>query len=385
MKHILPIFLLLLLLNGCKEKTHQTKPKNDAITVDVITITNKPIPLWVRYTGRAKAFNKQEIVSRVSGILQKRYVKDGEYVKKGQKLFLIQQDEYIAALEAAKAKLAEDKAALKLALANVTRYAPLVKEGLAPRATLEQYEAEAARLKAMIAGDKARIKEAKLKLNYTLIKAPVSGKVSARRVDVGNMIDAKSSEVLTTIVAIDPIYVYFSPSQQDFLMFQKLATQKKPYAFVELQTPFGTKRFNGFVDFSDNVVDPQTSTISMRATINNPKHELLPGSFVYVNIFITDTIPFVMIPPYAIMNDQLGKYVYIVDRNNEVKRVDIQTDYATKHYVNVTKGLSGGEKLIVSSLMKVKPGDKVKTEDVTKQEGIDAILQKNHLLPKKER
>ncbi len=346
-------------------------------------LEHKPIPLWVKYTGRTKASNKQQVVSRVSGILEKRFVKDGQFVKKGQKLFQIQQDEYIAALQAAKAKLDEDKAALKLAQANVERYAPLVKDGLAPRATLESYQAQVAKLKAAIEGDKAKIKEAQLNLDYTIIRAPTNGKISARRVDVGNMIDASSSQVLTTIVKIDPLYAYFSPSQQDVMMFQNIATNKKPYAFVELQTPFGNKRYNGYVDFSDNVVDPLTSTISMRATIKNPQHELLPGSFVYVNIFLTDTIKFTMIPPYVILRDQLGKYVYVVDENNKVKRVDIKTGYRTKYYTSVTKGLKAGEKLIVSSLMKVTPGDTVETVDVTDKEGIDAILKNTILSHKK--
>jgi RND family efflux transporter MFP subunit len=369
---------------GCSDDaTTQQAVKPPVRDVSVIVVEKKPLPLWVKFTGRTRASNKQDIVSRVSGILEKRYVKDGEFVQKGQKLFKIQQDEYKASLQAAEAKLAEDEAALALAKANVKRYKPLVEEGLAPRATLEQYQAQEAKLLATIEGDKAKIKEAKLNLDYTIITAPTSGKISARRVDVGNLIDAKSSQILTTIVKIDPIYAYFSPSQNDVMMFYKLVKEKKPYAFVEQESPFGIKRFNGFVDFSDNVVDPLTSTISMRATINNPKFELMPGSFVYVNIFLTDAIAFMMIPPHVILNDQLGKYLYIVDENNKVKRVNIQTGYRTKYYASVTKGLKDGDKVIVSSLMKIKEGMEVNPQDVTAKEGVDAILKKHKLIPQK--
>jgi RND family efflux transporter MFP subunit len=380
----IPFLVSLFLFFGCGDDVTQQNPtKPKPLAVDVIVVEKKPIPLWVKFTGRTRASNKQDIVSRVSGILEKRYIKDGEYVQKGQKLFKIQQDEYIASLQAAQAKLAEDTAALALAKANVNRYKPLVEEGLAPRATLEQYQAQEAKLLATIEGDKAQIKEAKLNLDYTIIKAPTSGKVSARRVDVGNLIDAKSSQILTTIVKIDPIYAYFSPSQNDVMMFNKLVKEKKPYAFVEQESPFGIKRFNGFVDFSDNVVDPLTSTITMRATIKNPKFELMPGSFVYVNIFLTDTIPFLMIPPYVILNDQLGKYLYIVDKNNKVKRVNIQTGYRTKYYASVKEGLHNGDRVIVSSLMKIKEGMEVIPQDVTAKEGVDAILQQHKLIPKK--
>ena len=378
------IFIFLIFVSGCqKDANEETKQiKQEPLKVNVITVYDKKMPLWVRYTGRTKASNKQDIVSRVSGILEKRYVKDGQFVKKNQKLFLIQQDEYKAALDAAKAKLAEDIAALKLAQANVDRYLPLVKEGLAPRATLESYQAQVAKLRASISGDKASIKEAKLNLSYTVIKAPISGKISARRVDVGNVINANSLEILTTIVKINPIYAYFSPSQKDVMMFYKLAMQKKPYAFVEVDSPFGMKRYNGYVDFSDNVVDPLTSTITMRAVINNPRNELLPGTFVYVNIFLTNKMKFLMIPPYVILNDQLGKYLYVVDENNIVQRRDIKTGYRTKYYVSVTKGLKDKDKVIVSSLLKIKRGMKVIPNDVTKDEGIDAVLKKNNLIPK---
>jgi len=378
---LIPLILTFYGCNDSKEKTATVEEK--IFDVNIITLQKKPVPLWVRYTGRTKASNKQEVVSRVSGILEERYFKDGEFVKKGQKLFKIQQDEYIAALNAAKAVLQEDQAALQLAQANVNRYAPLVKDGLAPRATLESYQAQRAKLKASILGDKAKIKEAELNLSYTIIKAPTCGKVSARRVDVGNLVNANSSEVLTTIVKTNPIYAYFSPSQNDVMMFNKIATSMKPYAFVELNTPFGAKRFNGFVDFSDNVVDPLTSTITMRATIKNPKNELLPGSFVYVNIFVTDKIPFIMIPPYVIMQDQLGKYIYIVDKNNKVKRVDITTGYRTKYYASVKSGLKDGDRVIISSLLKIRPGNSVKAIDMTEKEGVDAILKKYNLIPEK--
>jgi len=378
------IFLIpLLIFNGCSEdkKQQDTTKKIVPLKVQTITVQKKPIPLWTRYTGRTKASNKQEVISRVSGILEKRYIKDGEYVKSGQKLFKIQQDEYIALLQVKTAKLQEDEASLKLADINVARYTPLAEEGLAPRATLESYQAESAKLKALIEGDKADIKKAKLNLSYTIIKAPISGKVSARRVDVGNMVDAKSSQVLTTIVKTDPIYAYFSPSQIDVMMFDKLSTEKKPYSFVEIETPFGVNRYDGFVDFSDNVVDPLTSTITMRATINNQKNELLPGSFVHVNIFITDKKEFIMIPPHVILNDQLGKYVYIVDKDNKAKRVDIKTGYRTKYYASVTEGLKDQDKVIVSSLIKIKPKQEVKYIDVTQKEGIDTILKENKLIP----
>ncbi len=142
-------------------------------------------------------------------------------------------------------------------------------------------------------------------------------------------------------------------------------------------------RLDGYVDFANNVVDPLTSTISMRATINNKKEKVLFGTFVYVNLFINDKYKFLMIPPEVIFSDQLGKYVFVVDENNKAKQVYIKTSYSTKYYVNVNEGLKDGDKVIVSSLVKLKNARAVNTTDTTEQNGIQAILKANNLIPKK--
>ena len=368
---------------GCSDKEQiQKQQKIPPLQVDTITIKKEAVPIWKKFTAKTKASSHQEVRARISGILEKRYFKDGQNVKKGQNLFKIEQAEYISALNIAKAKKDADEAALKLAIADVRRYKPLVKEGLAPRATLEQYQAKMASLKAEIAGDIAQINKAKLELDYTIVKAPISGKISARHVDVGNLVGLGESTLLTTITKTDPLYAYFSPSQNDARMLQKYKNKDKPDAFIELQSAMQNIRLDGFVDFSDNTVDPLTSTISMRATINNPDDKIMSGTFVYVNIFVNDKYEFLMIPPHIIFNDQLGKFIYVVDKNSTIKRVDIKTGYSSKYYVSVKSGLKGGERVIVSALMKLKEGKKVKPTDVTKIEGIKAILQKNNLIPK---
>jgi RND family efflux transporter MFP subunit len=384
LKKIVPLLIVAFFLHACdEEKTTTQTLKPTPLRVATITVEKKNIPIWARYTGRTRASNTQEVKARVAGVLEKRYFHDGDLVHKGEKLFKIQQDEYLATLHIAQAQLLQDQAQLKLAQADVKRYQPLVKEGLAPRATLEQYEAKKASLEAAIIADKANIKQAKLNLSYTIIKAPITGKISARYVDVGNLVGPGNTTLLTTIVKADPIYAYFSPSQSDVRMFTRYKDSNKPYAFVELANALNPLRLNGYVDFQNNTVDPLTSTISMRAVIKNPNYTLLPGSFVYVHLFISDKHPFLMIPPEVIFNDQLGKFVYIV-KNNKLQRVNITTGYSSKYYIAVTKGLHDGDKLVVSALMKLKPNLEVQTTDVTQEKGIDAILKKNNLIPTQE-
>ena len=363
------------------EKPQQVKKELPPLQVNTITVKKEPVPIWKQYTGMTKASSQQEVKARVPGILKKIYFEDGATVIKGQKLFMIEQDEYIAARDAARAKKAQDEASLRLAEADVARYKPLVQEGLAPRATLEQYEAQRAGLKAAISGDIAEIKKAQIELSYTMVLAPISGTVSARRVDIGNLVGQGESTLLTTIVSMDPIYTYFSPSQKDVRLFQKYRNKAKPDAFIEVPGSIEQIRLNGFIDFSNNIVDPLTSTITMRATIDNKEGKVLPGTFVYINMFINDKYKFLMIPPEVVFNDQLGSFVYIVDENSTIKRADITTDYSNKYYVSVKDGLKDGDRLIVSALVKLKPGRKVTPTDTTQTQGIKAVLEKNDLIP----
>lgn len=378
------LITLLALFTACsEEKKTPLNKEMPALAVNTVTVKNEPVPIWKQYTGMTKASSDLDVRVRVSGILEKIYFQDGQKVKKGQKLFKIQQAEYIAALNAAKAKKRQDEASLALAKADVARYEPLVKEGLAPRATLEQYQAHKAGLSAAIAGDIAEINRAKLDLSYTIITAPISGYASARRVDVGNLVGLGESTLLTTIVSTDPIYTYFSPSQKDVRMFQKYRNKENPIAFIEVPGSEENIRLDGFVDFKNNSVDPLTSTITMRATINNKEGQVLPGTFVYINLFINDKYKFLMISPEVIFNDQLGSYVYIEDEEHKAKRVDIETNYSTRFYASVSKGLKDGDKLIVSSLVKLRTGIKLISTDTTATQGIKAILEKNNLVPKK--
>jgi len=379
------LFSSVLLFSACSnDKPQQTTKEIPPLQVNTITVTKEAVPIWKQYTGMTKASSDQEIKARVPGILKNIYFKDGATVEKGEKLFMIEQDEYIAARDAAKAKKAQDEASLRLAEADVARYTPLVKEGLAPRATLEQYQAQKAGLEAAIAGDIAQLKKAELELSYTIIRAPISGKVSARRVDVGNLVGQSESTLLTTIMSVNPIYAYFSPSQDDVRLFQKYRDKDKPYAFIEVKGSIEDIRLDGYVDFANNTVDSLTSTITMRATINNKEGKVLPGTFVYVNLFINDKYKFIMIPPEVIFSDQLGKFIYIVDKDSKAKRVDIKTDYSSKYYISVNDGLKDGDRVIVSALVKLKTGLRVTPKDVTDTQGIKAILKNNKLTIKEQ-
>jgi len=384
--HSILLSITLLLISACGEKTKTTAPKAPPpLNVETVTVNKKNFPMWVQFTGTTKAISDQEIRARVSGRLEKKYFKDGAYVKNGDKLFLIEQAEYQSNLDAARSKKEKDLAALTLSKADVKRYQPLVKEGLAARSTLEQYEAKRDSLLAVISADEANIRNAELELSYTLIKAPISGHVSAAKVDVGNLVGYGESTLLTTIVQTDKMYVYFSPAEKVVQKIYKYKSREKLPAFIEVRGQgndiFKRKRLDGFVDFSNNRVDPLTSTVTMRATINNKDNTVYPGTFVYINVFVTDKFKFIMIPPQAILEDQLGKYVYTVDANSTAQRTSVKPVMSSRYYTSVSKGLKHGDKVVISGLIKVQEGRKLKTEDVTDTQGVSAVIKKHDLLP----
>jgi len=375
-----------LFFSGCNDKPQKKQTiAIPPLAVETITVQKKNYPIWLQYTGMTKAIKDLEIRARVAGRLQKIYFKDGQSVNKGDKLFLIEQSQYKANLQQAKAKKRQDLAALKLAKADVERYKPLVKDGLAPRATLEQYEAKYNELQASIAADEAAIKNAELELSYTTVIAPVSGQVSARHVDVGNLVGYGESTLLTTILSTDIIYAYFSPSEADVQKIYKFRSRKELPAFIEVhgqgEDVLKRKRLYGYVDFSNNTVDPLTSTISMRATITNTGHAVYPGTFVYVNIFLTDKFHYIMVPPQAIFEDQLGRFVYTVDKDKKAQRTGVKTNFSSRYYVSISEGLEDGQKVVINGLMKLKPGRDLNTTDVTETKGIMAVMKKNNLIP----
>ena len=381
-------FIVILYVSGCfkDEKEQTATQKTPVFKVETITVHKRKVPIWLRYTAITKASSKQEIRARVSGRLEKRFFKDGQIVEKGQKLFLIEREQYKNALDAAQAQKAHDLAALKLAETNVARYAPLTKEGLAPRAKLEEYQSQQAAFEAAVKADEAKIAEAKRNLAYTVIKAPITGKISARYVDVGNLVGYDGATLLTTIVQIDPLYASFSPSESDYATIRHFADTKKLPAFAEVASKnekFTRERLEGFVDFTDNSVDPTTSTITMRATLANPKGDVLPGTFVYLHLFVTDKYPFIMIPPQTIFEDQEGKFVYVVGKNDTVERRSVRIGFSSRYFVQIEKGLKEGERVIVSGLMKMRNGVQIEPIDVTDTKGVTAIIKANNLIPQR--
>jgi len=382
---------VVLVILSCSEEKKEVAPQAQEpppLPVEVITVTNEKVPIWLEYTGKTEATKRVEVRARVSGRLDEVLFQEGDYVEEGQTIFILEKDTYEAALALAKAALERDRATLNLARKDVERYQPLVAEGLAPRVTLEQYEARVAELEATIKSNQATISDAELNLSYTEVVAPISGRVSRKLVDVGNIVGYGEQTVLTTIVSDDPMYAYFNPTESQFQIMRQYKSQDRMDALVNipgnLKGLLERDALKGKVDFSDNRIDRMTGTINMRAEVANPDHLILEGTFVYVEVMVTDQAPFLMVPPGAVQEDQRSSFVYVVDENNMAKRIDIKRGYESRHYLVATEGLEGGEKVVISGFARLQQGVKLEPTDVTETKGILATLEKQDMVPDKE-
>ncbi|MGA7279619.1 MAG: efflux RND transporter periplasmic adaptor subunit, partial [Desulfocapsaceae bacterium] len=221
-------------------------------------------------------------------------------------------------------------------------------------------------------------------LSYTEVTAPISGRVSRKLVDIGNIVGYGEQTVLTTIVSDDPMYAYFNPTEAQFQIMRTYKSQDQMDARVAVSgdgTGLVTREpLSGKVDFSDNRVDNMTGTISMRAQVGNADHTLLEGTFVYVDVMVTDQASFLVIPPGVVQEDQQGSYVYVLDENSSAKRVNIKSGYESRYYLIVTEGLQGGEQVLVSGFAKVRQGVKLAPTDATDTKGVKAILKEKGML-----
>jgi RND family efflux transporter MFP subunit len=379
------------LFSGCsedKKKQQAERPAPPPIPVNVVTAAKENVPIWIEYTGKTEASQRVEVRARVAGKLEETLFNEGDQVEKGQKLFVIEKSSYEAVVAQARAKKEADEASLKLAMADVERYRPLVAEGLAPRVTLEQNEARVAELDAAIKADQATVDDALLNLSYTDVVSPISGKIGRKNIDVGNIVGFSEKTLLTTVIADDPMHAYFSPNEEQYQLVERFKSKDKLDARVTVPNSYKKLLdrgvFTGVVDFNDNQADPMTGTITMRATVANPNKQLFEGTFVYVEVFVTDKAEFLMLTPAVIQDDQRGSYVYVVDENDSAKRVNIKRGLETRHYAVVAEGLEGGERIITSGLAKIRPGTKVDPTDVTATESVMAVMQKNKMIPEKE-
>lgn len=368
-KILTSIFIIssLFILSACGDKkAEENKVEIKEVKktqVQVHTIKKETYPIWVNFSGKTEAKKNVHITAKVAGELKEIYFKAGDSVKKGQKLFKLENRSYSAILSQKKSTLQKDKASLNLAIANVKRYKPLVQKGLAPREKLDELIANQKQLEALVNSDLASIKETQIDVDDTIIKASISGKVGKALIDIGN--NVSTSDKLVHITQSKDLYVNFNPSSKEIFLLNQYKSEEFPKVIVLPENieneALGLK---GKVDFIDNVTDETTGTVAMRATINNEKGLLFPGTFVNIKLFITDQIPLIALDVNTLAQDQLGFFVYVVSNENKIKKIKVDVEYSNKDLAVIKSGLNVGDKVIVSAINKLQNNQEVTAIEV---------------------
>jgi len=350
------------LLNGCSPPNTFVAPPPPEVTVQAPA--QRPVTVYLEVPGRLEAVETVEIRARVSGYLKSVDFMDGEIVKAGRQLFVIEPEPYLTALEAARAGLAEAHAATNLAVANYERRKRVFDKSRAI-SEIEVITAEANMKSAMAAllAAEAAVKQAEIDLSYTTNRAPIAGILNRHQVSVGNLVGGKEATLLSTLVAVNPIYLYFNVSERDILpelrehpALDESARQKNMQIKVELADGQVYGR-EGRVDYWDKTLDPQTGTLTVRAVFENPTGELLPGLYGKALVprqLTNDT--YHLVPDLCVQRDLGGSYVLVVGAENKVEQLYVEPGPKVGRERVITSGLTGSERVIVNGLQKARPG-----------------------------
>ncbi|WP_024519573.1 efflux RND transporter periplasmic adaptor subunit [Bradyrhizobium sp. Tv2a-2] len=331
-----------------------------AIPVSVVTAEKKPVTKSLDFVGRVEAIQRVEIKARVTGYLEKVAFKEGDLIKAGAELYGIERGLFEAAVGQAEGALAKDKAAKTLTEVQLQRAEELLGKQAGTQVARDQAFAADESAKGVLLVDDANLKTANINLGYTEITSPIDGKVGKTNITVGNVVGPGSGP-LTVVVSQDPMYVSFPVSQRDFLRAQ--ATQNKVDLTgikVTLKFADGTSyAHDGKINFVDVQVDKATDTIQVRATFPNPDHALVDGQLVRVMLESGTAEEKIVIPQAALISDQEGVYVFVVDDGKAAIR-RVKTAGTSGTGIIIDQGLAVGDRVVVEGTQALRPGVAVK-------------------------
>jgi len=339
--------------------------------VTVAQPLHKVITEWDEYTGRFEAVASVEIRARVSGFIDSIKFQDGQLVKQGDLLFVIDQRPYKLAVEQAKADVERARAKLELATLDVERAEPLARSQTLTARELDTRRSTQRDAAAAVASLEAALKQSELNLEWTEVRAPVAGRISDRRVDAGNLITGgpAGATLLTVIVSMDPIYFVFDASEADYLRYAHLAVAGTRPSSRDVQNPVSVRladeadyKHHGQMNFVDNVLNPKTGTIRGRAILENKDGLLVPGIFGRLRLFGGERES-LLLPDSAIASDQASKIVFTVadDGTVGIKRVELGPIVEGLRLIR--SGLEATDRIVIDGLQRARPGQKVKGED----------------------
>lgn len=330
--------------------------------VTVAAPLQREITQWDDYIGRFEASRSVELRPRVSGQITGVHFRDGQFVRQGQALFTIDPRPFRAALAEAQAGVATARSDLALARSDLERALRLVEDDAVSKSEIDALQARVTAATALLAAAQARVRSRSLDVEFTTVRAPISGRISDRRVDPGNLVaagDGPAATLLTTIVATDPLYFTFDGSEGLFLKSKREGQGQGAEVQIRLQDETDY-RWNGALDFTDNGLDPRSGTIRARAVVRNPDNFLVPGMFGNMRMTSGGKVQALLVPDTAVQTDQTRKLLLVVSRDGTVSAKEVALGPVIDGGLRVVRGgLEPTDRVVIEGTQMAYPGSKV--------------------------
>lgn len=363
-KHFLALaaaLLAIVAMAACSRNKVEAAPAVPSPLVTVVKASAEDVPRYLDEIGRNAAFESVTVTPQVGGRIVERDFQDGESLKKGQLLFVIDPRPYKAQVDAAKATLAQAKAALDLARIQFARDQEVIGERAISQQDYDTKKNAVDVDQAQVDAAAAALETATLNLEYCYIHSPIDGRAGARLVDIGNVVQPNTTSLLS-IQRLDPIYADFTITESDLPSVQKQMSSGRLKAAVRLPSDTEDAARTGRVEFLDNAVQTGSGTVNLRATMSNPDHHFWPGQFVDVKLILSTEKGAVLIPNQATQISQRGPFVYVVKNDDTAELRPIKLGQRQGDEVVVTEGLAPNERVVLAGQMLVRPGGRVRVD-----------------------
>jgi len=371
--------IVALFLVACEEQNTYVEPPPPKVTISQPLVQD--VTDYLEFTGTAAASAQVEVPARVPGVLREMLFQPGTRVAEGDLLFVIDPVVYEADLQVAKAELASAEAQKLESSKTLKRAQTLIKRGNVSQAKLDEVEADDRTANAEVQIRQAKLMQAQINLDYTQVKAPISGRVGRNRVDPGNLVGDGEATILTEVTDYDPMYVYFTINERDLLRviekFRRRVKEKgidastEPAAKAEMALFIGLANESGYphegvLDFAESGVDTDTGTLQLRGAFANSEvpPRLFPGLFVRVRLPIVERSDIPLVSERAIGIDQSGSYLMVVTGENQVQKRAVVLGQLIENMRVIEDGLKHDEWVIVNGMQRARPGGKVDPEKV---------------------
>ena len=347
-----------------REKT--TEPEAPIVSVE--PAQQQDVEIYGEYVGRIRAQQFVEVRARVEGFLEQMLFEEGTQVKRNQILFIINQAQYQAKVDKARAQLKKDEATARKAERDLNRIRPLYEQRAASQLDLDNATAAYETAIASVGMSKADLDQAEQELSYTVVRSPIAGQISERHVDLGTLVGTSGKSLLATIVKSDTVLVDFSMTALDYLkskerniiIGQKDSTRSwQPTVTITLPDN-SVYPYKGLVDFAEPQVDPKTGTFSVRAEMSNPEHVLLPGQFTKVKLLLDVRENATVVPQKALIIEKGGAYIYVMRKDSTAEKRFIELGPEFGNNTVVERGLTPGENIVIEGYHKLSPGVKMR-------------------------